>query len=41
MAHKDLFIGDLVNRFPGHTFTETVINSFTKVEFRDGGSSVN
>lgn len=33
--NKDIYICDLINRYPGHTFTETVINDFTKVTFLD------
>jgi len=35
MALKDLYIYDLTNRYPGYTFTETVIDSMTFVEFKD------
>lgn len=39
-SDKDLYIDDLINRFPGHTFTETITGALTKVEFKDGGSTV-
>jgi len=28
---------DLLNRYPGYSFVETVIDSMTQVEFQDGG----
>ena len=34
MAEKDLYINDLIHRFVTHTFTETTVNSMTKVEFK-------
>lgn len=37
---KDVNRDDLLNRYASHTFTETVIESMTKVEFKDGGSVV-
>jgi len=40
MSLKELYRDDLLNRFASHTFTETTINDFTKVEFKDGGSVV-
>lgn len=40
MSIKELYQDDLLNRFAGHTFTETVVGSMTKVEFKDGGSAV-
>ena len=30
---KDLYIADLQNRFPGHTFVETMNESAVEVEF--------
>ncbi len=31
---------DLLNRYSGHTFTETTVNDMTKVEFEDGDSNL-
>lgn len=40
MSIKELYRDDLLNRYPSHTFTETVIGSMTLVEFKDGSSDV-
>lgn len=40
MTIKEMCRDDLIGRFASHTFTETVIGSTTKVEFKDGGSAV-
>ncbi len=40
MANKEVFRDDLLNRFPGYTFTETAVDDLTNVEFRDGGDEV-
>ncbi len=37
MSDKNIYINDLIHRFPGHTFTETVVGSMTKVTFKDAG----
>ena len=37
---KNVNRDDLLNRNSGYTFTETIINDMTKVEFKDGGSVV-
>jgi len=40
MSVKELNRDDLLNRFVSHTFTETIVDSMTLVEFKDGGSTV-
>lgn len=40
MSHLQLYRDDLLNRFPGNTFTETTVGSMTKVEFFDSGSAL-
>ena len=37
MTIKQVYRDDLLNRFSGYTFTETVINSMTLVELKDAG----
>ncbi len=37
--NKDIYVNDLLHRFSGYSFVETTIQSMTKVEFQDGGSS--
>ena len=37
---KDLYIADLQNRFPGHTFVETMNESAVEVEFLDAALEV-
>ena len=39
MSLKELYRDDLLNRYSGHTFTETTVNSMTLVEFKDGSSN--
>lgn len=38
MSDKNIYINDLIHRFPGHTFTELVVGDLTKVSFKDPGS---
>lgn len=40
MSIKEMYRDDLLNRYASHTFDETVVNSFTLVEFKDGSSNV-
>ncbi len=40
MSIKELFRDDLLNRYPAHTFTETVTGSLTLVEFKDGADAL-
>ena len=40
MADKNLYANDLIHRFPSHTFTETTVESETKVEFKNASSVV-
>ena len=40
MTIKEMYRDDLFNRFASHTFTETVVESMTLVEFKDAGSVV-
>ncbi len=40
MSKKELYRDDLLNRFSGHTFTETPTGDLTLVEFKDAGSVV-
>ena len=37
MADTDLYANDLIHRFPGYSFLETIVGSMTRVQFRDGG----
>ena len=37
--NKDIYVNDLLHRYSGYSFVETVIGSMTQVEFQDGGSS--
>lgn len=37
---KEVYSDDLINRYAGHTFTETIVGSMTKVEFKDTGPVV-
>lgn len=37
---KEIYEADLLSRFPDHTFDETTVGSFTKVEFKDSGDVV-
>ena len=37
---KNLYVNDLIHRYPNHTFTETVVGSRTQVEFKDSESVV-
>ena len=37
MSKKELYRDDLLNRFAGHSFEETVIGSMIMVEFKDAG----
>jgi len=38
MSDKNIYINDLIHRFPGHTFTEVVVGDLTKVTLKDPGS---
>lgn len=38
MSDKNIYINDLIHRFPSHTFTELVVDDLTKVTFKDAGS---
>jgi len=38
MVDKNLYANDLIHRYASHTFTETVVGSQTKVEFKNSGS---
>ena len=38
MADKNLYANDLIHRFASHTFTETTVDSETKVEFKNASS---
>lgn len=40
MTIKEMCRDDLLGRFASHTFTETVIGSTTKVDFKNAGSAV-
>jgi len=40
MADKNLYANDLIHRFASHTFTETTVQSETKVEFKNASSVV-
>ncbi len=40
MTDKNLYINDLIHRFPAHTFTETAEGDLTRVDFLDGGMAV-
>lgn len=40
MSNKELYRDDLISRYASHTFTETVINDMTKVEFKDASGNV-
>lgn len=40
MADKNLYANDLIHRFASHTFTETTVQSETKVEFKNSSSVV-
>lgn len=40
MSQLELYRDDLLNRYAGHTFLETVVGSMTLVEFRDAGLTV-
>lgn len=40
MSLLQLYRDDLLNRYSGHSFTETTVGSMTLVEFKDGGSAV-
>jgi hypothetical protein len=40
MGLKDLYSDDILNRYAGHSFTETTINSMVLVEFKDAGFAV-
>ena len=40
MTIKELCRDDLIGRFASHTFTETVIGSQTKVDFKDGSEAL-
>lgn len=40
MSIKELCRDDLINRNPGYTFTETITNDITLVEFKNGSSVV-
>jgi len=37
---KDLYAADLINKYSGHTFTETTIGGMFQVEFKNGSSVV-
>jgi len=38
MTDKNLYANDLIHRYASHTFTETTVNSQTKVDFKNGSS---
>lgn len=40
MIDKNLYINDLLHRFPGHTFEEIPESDFTRVNFRDADSNL-
>lgn len=40
MSTKEIYRDDLLNRYGGHTFTETITGDITKVEFKDGASAI-
>lgn len=40
MSIKELYRDDLLNRYANHTFTETVVQSMTLVEFKNGSNVV-
>jgi len=40
MTNKNLYINDLIHRYPNHTFTETTIGSLTKVQFKTTSSVI-
>jgi len=40
MTDKNLYANDLIHRFASHTFTETTVQSETKVEFKNSSSAV-
>lgn len=40
MTDKNIYVNDLIHRYPSHTFTEVTVNSETKVTFKDAGSVV-
>lgn len=40
MADKNLYVNDLIHRFASHTFTETTVDSMTRVDFKNAGSVV-
>ena len=37
---KNLYINDLIHRYSDHTFTETLVEDMTKVEFKNASSVV-
>lgn len=40
MNDKNLYANDMIHRYASHTFTETTVESETKVEFKNGSSVV-
>lgn len=40
MTDKNLYINDLIHRFPSHTFSEIAEGDLIKVDFLDGGMAV-